>query len=165
MLDLLSSPFPFFLSSIFLFFFLIFYFSHFYLFFLFPLSFFSMNSFWYRCKTVTPRFSVRPNWRIRTEFGVRDHILRLFNCFLFFLFFISESKYQIHIQKNYHQSGVHQNLYTYTESHLQIQNCTFTFTNESTKPTVMNPYWCVGPAVCGRSRTYSSVPTRIKNPC
>ena len=38
-------------------------------------------------------------------------------------------------QKNYHQSGVHQNLDTYTESHLQIQNCTFTITNQSTEPT------------------------------
>ena len=28
--------------------------------------------------TVTPRFSVRPDWRIRTEFGVRDHILGFF---------------------------------------------------------------------------------------
>ena len=27
---------------------------------------------------VTPRFPVRPDWRIRTEFGVRDHILGLF---------------------------------------------------------------------------------------
>ena len=42
-------------------------------------------------------------------------------------------------QKNYHRSGVHQNLYTFTESHLQIQNCTFTFTNQSTKPTCSEP--------------------------
>ena len=27
---------------------------------------------------VTPRFPVRPDWRIRTEFGVRDSGLRLF---------------------------------------------------------------------------------------
>ena len=42
-------------------------------------------------------------------------------------------------QKNYHRSGVHQNLYTFTESHLQIQNCTFTFTNQSTEPTCSEP--------------------------
>ena len=31
--------------------------------------------------TVTPRFPVRPDWRIRTEFEVRDHILGLFTYF------------------------------------------------------------------------------------
>ena len=30
-------------------------------------------------------------------------------------------KNHLHIQKNYHRSGVHQNLYTYTRSHLLIQ--------------------------------------------
>ena len=30
------------------------------------------------------------------------------------------TKNQLHIQKNYHRSGVHQNLYTYTESHFLI---------------------------------------------
>ena len=30
---------------------------------------------------------------------------------------------------------------------------------------VVNPYKCVGLAVCGKSRTSSSVSTRIKNPC
>ena len=30
------------------------------------------------------------------------------------------TKIILHIQKNYHRSGVHQNLYTYTESHLLI---------------------------------------------
>ena len=29
---------------------------------------------------------------------------------------------KISYQKNYHRSGVHQNLYTFTESHLHIQN-------------------------------------------
>ena len=57
----------------------------------------------------------------------------------FFFFFITESKYHIHIQKNYHRSGVHQNQYTYTESHLQIQNCTFTITNQSAEPTCSEP--------------------------
>ena len=35
----------------------------------------------------TPGFGVsqvRPDWRIRIEFGVRDHILGLFTCFFFF---------------------------------------------------------------------------------
>ena len=30
---------------------------------------------------------------------------------------------------------------------------------------VVNPYKCVGPAVCGCFQTSSPVPTRIKNPC
>ena len=34
--------------------------------------------------SVTPRFSVRPDWRIRTESGVRNHILGLFTSFFFF---------------------------------------------------------------------------------
>ena len=42
-----------------------------------------------------------------------------------FFFFITESKYHIQIQKNYHRSGVHQYLYTYTESHLHIQKLYF----------------------------------------
>ena len=42
-------------------------------------------------------------------------------------------------QKNYHRSGVHQNLYTFIESHLQKQNCTFTFTNQSAEPTYSEP--------------------------
>ena len=42
-------------------------------------------------------------------------------------------------QKNYHRSGVHQNLYTITESHLQIHNCTFTFINQSAEPTCSEP--------------------------
>ena len=49
------------------------------------------------------------------------------------VFFSSEMNLYLwvykHIQKNYHRSGVHQNLYTYTKSHLHIQNYTFTFTN------------------------------------
>ena len=52
---------------------------------------------------------------------------------LFFFFFKAEiipvgiktifviTKNHLHIQKNYHRSGVHQNLYTYTKSHLLIQ--------------------------------------------
>ena len=84
---------------------------------------------------VTPRFLVRPNWRIRTEFGVRDHILGLFTCFFFsselnlylwILYNFCNNTNHLHIQKNYyHRSGVHKNLYTYTESHLHIQKLYF----------------------------------------
>ena len=33
---------------------------------------------------VKPRFLIRPDWRIRTDFGVRNHILGLFTCFFLF---------------------------------------------------------------------------------
>ena len=50
---------------------------------------------------------------------------------------ITESKY--HVQyKNYHRSGVHRNLFTYTESHLQIQI-------RARNLHVVNPYKCIGP--------------------
>ena len=71
-------------------------------------------------KNVTPRFPVPLDWRIRTEFGVRDYILGLFTCF-----FLNRIKISYTYQKNYHRSGVHQNLYTYTESHLHIQKLYF----------------------------------------
>ena len=75
---------------------------------------------------------IRPNWRIRTE--VRGAILSiLYTRTLIDLFFLRAElvpvgiqtisvikKINLHIQKNYHRSGVHHNLYTYTESHLLI---------------------------------------------
>ena len=36
---------------------------------------------------------------------------------------------------------------------------------QSAGPTVMNPYWFFGPAICGCLQMSSPVPTRIKNPC
>ena len=62
---------------------------------------------------------------------------------------IIESKYYIHI----------------TESHLQIQNFTFTLKSRARNLHVVNPYKCVGPTVCGCLLTSSPVPTQIKNPC
>ena len=62
---------------------------------------------------------------------------------------ITESKYYIHI----------------TESHLQIQNFTFTLQIRARNLHVANPYKCVGPIVCRCLLTSSPVPTRIKNPC
>ena len=114
-----------------------------------------------RRRDVTPRFPVRPDWRIRTGFRARDYILGLFT----YIFFITESKYYIHIQKNYHRSGVHQNLYIYTESHLHIQNCTFTFTNQSAEPTCSEPLLVCWPNSMRKFMTSSPVPTQIKNPC
>ena len=60
---------------------------------------------------VTSRFPVRPDWRIRTEFGVRDYILGLFT-FLFIFIFYNWIKISYTYQKNYHRSGVHQ-IYTH----------------------------------------------------
>ena len=84
-----------------------------------------------RCHTPFP---VRPDWRIRTE--VRDAILSILYTVYWdsHLPILSQSctctssiqtisvikKIILHVQKNYHRSGVHQNLYTYTESHLLI---------------------------------------------
>ena len=57
-------------------------------------------------------------------------------------------------------------IYIYiTESHLQIQNFTFTLQIRARNLHVVNPYKCVGPAVCGCLLMSSPVPTRIKNPC
>ena len=89
-------------------------------------------------EAVTPRFPVRPDWRIRTEFGARDRITGTLYL-IFFLYIYNRIKISYTYQKNYHRSGVHQNLYTYTESHLQIQNCTFTFTNQSAESTCSEP--------------------------
>ena len=61
----------------------------------------------------------------------------------------NNSKYYIHI----------------TESHLQIQNFTFILQIRARNLHVVNPYKCVGPAVCGCLLMSSPVPTRIKNPC
>ena len=78
--------------------------------------------------SVTTPFPIRPEWRIRIESGARDYILGLID-----LFFLRAELVPVVIQtisvitkiifiykKNYHQSGIHQNLYTYAESHLLI---------------------------------------------
>ena len=41
--------------------------------------------------------------------------------------------------------------YTFTESHLQFQNCTFTFTNQSTKPTCSEPFLVCWPSSMRKS--------------
>ena len=84
------------------------------------------------------RIPIRPDWKIRTE--VRGAILSILYYILYTgtlidLFFLRVvpvpvfsfictisviTKIILHIQKNYHRSGVHHNLYTYTESHLLI---------------------------------------------
>ena len=75
---------------------------------------------------------------------------------------INLQKYCIYI----HHSGIYSVMYS--ESHLLVllgshylQNLTFTFTKSIQTLPVMDSYSCVGPAVCGISRTSSSIPTRI----
>ena len=68
-------------------------------------------------------------------------------------------------QKNYHRSGVHQNLYTFTESHLQIQTVLLHLQIRARNLHVVNPYKSVGPAICGCFQMSYPVPTRTKNPC
>ena len=78
---------------------------------------------------------------------------------------IIESKYHIHIKRT--TTGVVSiKIYKHLSSliykhktillHLQIR---------ARNLHVVNPYKCVGPAVCGCFQTSSPVPTRIKNPC
>ena len=82
--------------------------------------------------------------------------------FFFFFFFLNRtdtcgygphlitgSKYHIHLQSP---------IYIYKTELLQIQI-------RARNLHVVNPYKCVGPAVCGCLLMSSPVPTRIKNPC
>ena len=64
-------------------------------------------------------------------------------------YLIIESKYHIHLSSP---------IYKYKTEllHLQIR---------ARNLHVVNPYKCVGPAVCGCLLMSSPVPTRIKNPC
>ena len=65
-------------------------------------------------------------------------------------------------KQNYHRSGVYSVTYTILSLIYMFKNYTFTFTDQSAKPTVMNPYSCFGPVECGSSWTSSPIPTRIK---
>ena len=85
-----------------------------------------------------------------------------------YLEYINLQKYFINI----HRSGIYSVMYIYSESHLLVllgsyclQNFTFTYTYkiDSNLP-VMESYNCIGPTVCGISRTSSSIPTWI-NTC
>ena len=62
---------------------------------------------------------------------------------------IPESKYHIHLQSP---------IYIYKTELLLLQI-------RARNLHVVNPYKCVGPAVCGCLLMSSPVPTRIKNPC
>ena len=64
---------------------------------------------------VTPPIPVRPDWRIQTGFGVRNHMLGLLIIFFFFradlicgiqiIFVITNN--HLHLKMNYRQSGIH----------------------------------------------------------
>ena len=134
---------------------------------------FSQNHLMY-IHIVTPRFPVRPDWRIRTGFrGARPNWDSLPDFFFqgqtytcgYGPHLITKSKYHIHIKIT--TTGVVSiKIYTHLSSpiykyktvllHLQIR---------ARNLHVVNPYKCVGPAICGCFQTYSPVPTRIKNPC
>ena len=62
---------------------------------------------------VTPQIPVRPDWRIRTGFGVRNHILGLLIFLFYFIFFVSEL-----------------NLYLWYTNIFCNNQQSFTFTNE-----------------------------------
>ena len=94
-------------------------------------------------------FPVRPEWRIRTEFGARDYILGLFPCFFFLkaelvpvgtqtIYLITKI---IYIYKRTTTGVMSIKIYTHILSPIYIyKNFTFTFTNQSAGHTVMNPY-------------------------
>ena len=54
--------------------------------------------------TVTPPIPVRPDWRIRTDFGVRNHMLGLLIYIYISIFVITNN--HLHLQMNYHRSGI-----------------------------------------------------------
>ena len=124
--------------------------------------------------SVTPRFPVQPDWRIRTGFlDARPYTETLYLIFFFKAKLVpvgmaqtsNNSKYYIQIKRT--TTGVVSiKIYTHiTESHLLIQNCTFTFTNQSTEPTCSEPLQVCWPTCMRCLLTSSLVPTRIKNPC
>ena len=78
----------------------------------------------------------------------------------FFFFFFKSQLAPVGMAHTYNNSKYYIHI---TESHLLIQNCTFTNTNQSVEPTCSEPYKCVGPAVCGCLLMSSPVPTWIKN--
>ena len=112
---------------------------------------------------VTPRFPARPDWRIRTGFRdarLRTGTLYLIFIFLFFYFLKQQNWYLWVWPTSYNRFKIS---YTFIESHLQYKTLLLQFRARNLH--VVNPYKCVGPAVCGCLLMSSPVPTRIKNPC
>ena len=114
---------------------------------------------WQRCDA--------PTWHPVLGNGVTN--LRTINLLTYiilnnYLENINLQKYVIYI----HRSGIYSVSYIYFKSHLLVllglhylQNLTFTLTKSIQTLHVMDSYGCVGPAVCGISRTSSLVPTWI----
>ena len=94
---------------------------------------------------VTPRFSARPDWRIRT--GFRD--ARPYTEALYLIFFFQNSNLYLWVWPTSY--NIIKISYTFTESHLQLQNCTFTFTNQSTEPTCSEPLLVCWPSSMRKS--------------
>ena len=70
-------------------------------------------------KMSRPRFPVRPDWRIRTGFGCETMYWDSFFFFFFFQSLTHTCGYTNNFcnnQLNYHRSGIHYNLYTYSKS-------------------------------------------------
>ena len=102
-----------------------------------------------------------------TKLADRNRVrgVRTYTRTLYLFLFYNRIKISYTYEKNYHWSGAHQNLYTYTESHLQIQNCSLTITNQSVEPTCSEPLLVCWSSCMRCFQMSSSVPTRIKNPC
>ena len=122
---------------------------------------------------VTPRIPARPDWRIRT--GFRDARTCTGTLYLIFFFFKTElvpvgmahilEHIRYHIKRT--TTGVVSiKFYTHILSPIYIYKTVLLLLQIRARNLhVVNPYKCVGPAVCGCLLTSSLVPTRIKNPC
>ena len=104
--------------------------------------------------TVMPQFN-----RLRRTKGVRDYTETLYLLFntLVDPSLITESKYHIQRYKNKTTTVV-----VFTVSILTFSSPIYIYIIKAQNLQVMDPYKCAGPIVCGRSRTSSSVATRIK---
>ena len=98
--------------------------------------------------SVTTRIPARPDWRIRT--GFRDARHRTGTLFFFFL----KHNWYLWVWPT-----------SYNRVTISYTKLNFYFYKSELNLHVVNPYKCVGPAVCGCLLMSSPVPTRIKNPC
>ena len=80
----------------------------------------------------------------------------------FFFFFLKAELYLWVWPTSYNRVKI---LYTFRESHLQLQTILSHLQIRARNLHVVNPYKCVGPVVCGCLLMSSPVPTMIKNPC
>ena len=132
-------------------------------------SFFFHTSSTIITSTVTPRIPVRPDWRIRT--GFRDS--RPCTGTHYLIFFFLKANWHLWVWptsynkvKRTTTGVVSIKIYTHILSpFFKYKTVLLQLQIRATNLHVVNPYKCVGPAVCGCLMMSSPVHTRIKNPC